>query len=188
MNKDLGIGFIALFMIIFLITLNGFFFFQISEQKEQIKELNIVVDSRLSQYNSLYIAYTNTYADVIECKGDLNNLSLDYNKCKYDLDNYVCDEVVLDCDIKKYNNGCEDVPKVLVYNKQSHYPCYWIFRHMYQQYGNYLDVGTICMNQQLGWGQACDCVNDMAGDVYAYQEVEQIFNEIGYKIGDDLKW
>jgi hypothetical protein len=87
----------------------------------------------------------------------------------------ICEQpIIFECDINKYSIGCEDVPDGILYNKQSHYPCYWEFREAYPQFGNYLDVGTICMSTQIGWKTACNCVEQMSGDVYTPAEVNFI--------------
>ena len=174
MNKNLIFGFVYLLLMISLILISGFLFMQLGESKEQNKQLNNELDNRVIQYNHLFETYKTTYNNIVECEDNINNLTIqqqitlkDLKQCEDDLENFECEETGFNCSVIKYSHGCEDVPDSFIYNKMSHYPCYWMFREEYPVYGSFLDVGTICATQRTGWEMACLCTEEMAGDVYA---------------------
>jgi len=172
MNKNLIYELTCLFILICLVAFSFLLFMQLGESKENINRLNNELDNRVIQYNHLFETYKTTYNNIIECEDNINNLTIqqqitlkDLKQCEDDLENFEC-ETVFDCSISKYSHGCEDVPDSFIYNKMSHYPCYWMFREEYPVYGSFLDVGTICATQRTGWEMACLCTEEMAGDVF----------------------
>ena len=133
MNKNLIYELTCLFILICLVAFSFLLFMQLGESKENINRLNNELDNRVIQYNHLFETYETTYNNIIECENNINNLTIqqqetlkDLKQCEEDFENLEC-ETVFNCDTEKYSHGCEDVPDSFIYNKMSHYPCYWMF-------------------------------------------------------------
>lgn len=172
MNEYNNVVQLFLLLIIGLIAgiiLGGIFGYNLHSCEEQEMQIE-KISGNLAVCENTIIGFQLGYQACIEMNEQsdeqIQNLTEQLDDCE--------NPVVFECNIDKYSNGCEDVPDSTLFNKMSHYSCYWEFREAYPQYGSYVDVGTICATQRLGWALACSCTEKMAGDIFSKEEINKM--------------